>query len=81
MKARSMKATPFLASIDWAMAGATLANADSEDQIAFFKAFVNECNSWGTRLQGEKQLSFINAGLTTQEREDLSMITYIADSE
>jgi hypothetical protein len=62
--------------IDWEYLGAVLAREGDDCQVPFFKAFVKECNSWGTRLQVEKQLAFINIGLTREERETLSMIGY-----
>ena len=62
--------------IDWEYVGALLAQGDSNDQVAFFRAFVKECGSWGTHLQVEMQLAFVNAKLTSDERETLSMITY-----
>lgn len=36
-----------LRDIDWAQAGASLAQVDDEDQAAFFQAFVRECLTWG----------------------------------
>jgi hypothetical protein len=61
---------------DWELIGAVLARADDTAQATMLKAFVRECETWGTRLQVEKQMSFINAKLTAEERETLSMITY-----
>ena len=65
-----------LRDIDWDYAGAALARESDNEQVQFFKAFIKECNSWGTRLQVEKQLSFINLKLTKEERETLSMLSY-----
>lgn len=62
--------------IDWEYIGAALANEGSDQQIKFFEAFVKEMNKWGTSLQVEKQLCFINLGLSSASRETLSMITY-----
>lgn len=62
--------------IDWEYLGALLAQSGDNEQAAFLKAFVKECNSWGTRYQVEKQLAFINRKLTKEERETLGMITY-----
>lgn len=62
--------------IDWGEVGAMLAQRNDEDQIAFFKAFVKECNSWGTNHQVEQQLACINIKLTPEEISTLSMITY-----
>lgn len=65
-----------LRDIDWDQAGAMLAQGDSDDQIAFFKAFVKECLGWGTKLQVEKQLAIVNLGLTEGERSVLGMLSY-----
>lgn len=67
------------ADADWQYVGALLAQANSDDQVAFFRAFVRECESWGTRLQVEQQLAFVNRMLTSRERETLSMIGYEDD--
>ncbi len=61
---------------DWEYIGAVFANTGSDDQIKFFKAFIKECGSWGTRLQVEQQLSYINIGLAKEEREALSMLSF-----
>ena len=65
-----------LVDVDWGHIGAVLAHGDDNDQAAFFKAFVKECGAWGTRLQVERQLAFVNLKLTKDERETLSMISY-----
>jgi hypothetical protein len=62
--------------IDWAYIGALLAREGDEEQAAFLKSFVKECNSWGTHYQVEKQLAGVNHKLTHEEREQLSMISY-----
>ena len=62
--------------IDWAYIGALLANAGDDSQIPFFKSFVKECKSWGTSYQVGIQLAYINGGLTDEEKEVLSGITY-----
>ncbi len=62
--------------IDWKYVGALLAQSDDNAQIDFFKHFVKECKSWGTNYQVGMQLSFINNGLTDDEKETLSMISY-----
>jgi len=62
--------------IDWEYLGAVLAQSDSCDQAVFFKSFVKECLSWGTRLQVETQLSCVNKELTNEERGVLGMIGY-----
>jgi len=61
---------------DWAYVGACLARSDSNEQVEFFRAFVKECQSWGTRLQVESQLAHVNLELTPEERETLAMIGY-----
>ena len=61
---------------DWEFKGATLARADHHEQTAFLKAFVKECNSWGTNLQVQSQLAWVNNELSKEEKEILSMITF-----
>ncbi len=63
--------------IDWKHVGAKLANLSDHEQADFFKGFVKECLSWGTRYQAEGQLAHINHKLSEDEKELLSMITYI----
>lgn len=65
--------------IDWQYMGALLAQQSDQEQIPFFKAFVKECLSWGTHLQVEQQLAFINLGLTDDERSVLKMIPFKED--
>jgi hypothetical protein len=65
-----------LKDIDWCYVGALLAQSDDNAQIAFFKQFVKECNGWGTSYQVGMQLTYINEGLTDDEKETLSMISY-----
>lgn len=67
-----------LRDIDWEQVGAELACGDDHDQIAFFKSFLKECQSWGTRYQVETQFAMINDKLTDEEREALKMISYTA---
>ena len=62
--------------IDWEYLGALLARADDNEQSAFLKSFVKECNSWGTHFQVESQLAGVNLKLTREEKETLRMITY-----
>jgi len=62
---------------DWEYLAALLADGDDNDQVAFFKAFLKECSSWGTRLQVENQFAFINGKLTDAEKEAFSMISYM----
>ena len=61
---------------DWKLIGAELANEDGEKQADFFRGFVKECLSWGTRYQAEFQLAGVNRLLTDEEKELLSMIGY-----
>lgn len=61
---------------DWEYVGALLARGDDNEQAAVLKAFVKECLTWGTRLQVERQLAFVNAKLTHEEREVLAMLSY-----
>ena len=65
--------------IDWKLVGAQLANLGDEEQADFFKAFIKECNGWGTRYQVESQFAAINAKLTDEEREQFSMIGYTGE--
>ncbi len=69
-----------LRDIDWAQAGAELARGDDNDQTEFFKAFIKEANSWGTRHQVEMQLAYVNGKLTKEERETLGMLSYISEA-
>jgi hypothetical protein len=64
---------------DWEYVGAKLARADDEEQTAFFKAFCKECSKWGTSAQVEWQIAGINAKLTKEERETLSMLSYMEE--
>ena len=61
---------------DWQYLGALLAQQDDNEQVAFFQGFAAECRSWGTHLQIEQQLAYVNNGLSKEDRELLSMITY-----
>lgn len=63
-------------SVDWALIGAELAQESDVEQVEFIKAFIKECNSWGTRHQVELQFAFINEKLTDEEKEALSMLSY-----
>ena len=65
-----------LRDIDWKQVGAELANCGDKEQAEFFKSFVKECSSWGTRHQIELQLSNVNQLLTSEERQTLGMIGY-----
>jgi len=62
--------------VDWAYIGALLARDDDNSQVTFFKSFINECNSWGTHYQIEKQFAMINIKLTDTEKEQLYMLSY-----
>lgn len=61
---------------DWPYVGACLANSDSKEQVEFFKAFIKECLSWGTRYQIEQQIAHINLDLTPDERRVLAMLGF-----
>lgn len=65
-----------LRDIDWQQVGAQLAQSSDDEQAEFFKAFVKECNTWGTRYQVEMQLAGVNQKLTTEEKQTLGMIGY-----
>lgn len=65
-----------LQDIDWAYVGAALAREGDNMQLAFFKSFVKECQSWGTAYQIELQLAGVNYKLTPKEREVLAMLGY-----
>ncbi len=62
--------------VDWEQVGAMLAQSDDNDQAAFFKSFVKECNTWGTMHQVEMQLAGVNQKLTQEEKQTLGMIGY-----
>ena len=65
-----------LRDLDWAQVGADLARGDSNDQTDFFKAFIKEMNSWGTRHQVEMQLAYVNGELSKEERKTLGMLSF-----
>jgi len=65
-----------LKEVDWQYIGASLAKACDDEQVEFFKAFVKECQVWGTHYQVENQLAGVNLKLTKDEREVLSMLGY-----
>jgi len=62
--------------IDWSYVGARLANEGDKEQSEFLKAFIKECNSWGTHFQVQTQLAHVNHLLTDDEKETLSMLSY-----
>jgi hypothetical protein len=62
--------------VDWAHIGALLARDDDNSQSTFLKAFIKECNSWGTHYQVEMQFARVNHKLTKEEKEQLSMLSY-----
>lgn len=68
-----------LQEIEWGYVGAKLAQEDDNAQAEFFKAFIKECLSWGTRYQAEGQLAHINLKLTSDERDLLAMLSYNKD--
>ena len=65
--------------VDFEYVGALLAQAGDDEQAKFLKAFVKECNSWGTRYQVEMQLAGVNLLLTNDEKKTLSMLGYKSD--
>jgi hypothetical protein len=62
--------------VDWETADALLANANDGEQVKFFKAFVNECLSWGTFHAAQTQLATVNRKLDERDRRLLSMLGY-----
>ncbi len=62
--------------VDWAYVGARLAQSGDDSQARFFKAFLKECSSWGTRFQVEQQLACVNQKLTPEERAAIGMLGY-----
>ena len=60
----------------WEHVGAMLADSNADEQAAFFKAFIRECDSWGTHFQVQSQLATINLRLNKHERETISMLGY-----
>lgn len=70
-----------LAEPDWAYIGAVLGRADDNAQAEFFKSFVKECLSWGTAMQVERQLCFVNGKLTAKEKDTLGMLVYKDQAE
>ena len=67
--------------IDWAYMGAMLANEGDVEQVEFISAFLKECKTWGTKYQVEKQFAFVNAKLTDEEKEALSMLSFNEKNE
>lgn len=65
-----------LQDVEWGYVGARLANCGDDEQSEFFKAFIKECLSWGTRYQVGIQLAGVNHKLTPEEREVLSQLSY-----
>ena len=65
-----------LKEVDWEYVGAMFAREDDDKQADFLKAFIKECNSWGTHFQVGHQLACVNNRLTKEERETLSMLSY-----
>lgn len=65
--------------IDWKYIAAVLANEGEDKQSDFFKSFVAECNTWGTTHQVQMQMANINAKLSEDEKEMLSMIGYMEE--
>jgi len=61
--------------IDWKQVGAQLAEENDKEQADFFKSFVKECLTWGTRYQIEMQLIEISNKLTSEEKQILSIIS------
>lgn len=65
--------------IDWKYVASILANEGDDVQSDFFKSFVAECNTWGTVHQVQMQMTNINAKLSDDEKETLSMIVYVGE--
>ena len=65
-----------LRDVDWQQVGAQLAQSSDEEQAEFFKAFVKECNTCGTKHQVEMQLAGVNQKLSIEEKQTLGMIGY-----
>ncbi len=66
---------------DFKYLGAVLARAGDDEQAEFLKAFVAECQSWGTHYQVEYQLASVNSKLTPDEREILKMLGYTEEDD
>ena len=66
-------------SIDWSLVGAELAQDDDCAQVEFFKAFLKECQTYGTRHQTEMQLITISNQLTDEEKDLVQTIGYKGD--
>ena len=64
-----------LCEIEWGYIGSVLARQSDVEQTEFFKAFIKECNSWGTEYQVQSQLAMINLKMTDAERETLRMLS------
>ena len=51
-------------------------NADDGEQVEFFKAFANECLSWGSFHAAQTQFATVNKKLDERDRHLLSMLGY-----
>ena len=60
--------------IDWETLGSELANLSDEEQVKFFRGFINEIMQFGTHYKSEMQLLFIRDGLTEKQREFVATI-------
>ena len=67
--------------ISWAQAGALLAEADDNEQVEFFQAFVREFNTWETRRMVQAQLTEVNRRLSSDERRVLGELSYDEEGE
>ena len=65
-----------LQELDWRYVGAKLAQDDNNAQVDFFRGFIKECLTWGTRHQVEAQLATVNHKLTPDERRVIGMVGY-----
>lgn len=65
--------------VDWKHVGAVLANSGSDEQLDFFRSFIKETQSWGTKHQIHMQLAEVNKDLTEEERDIISMLGYQGD--
>ena len=59
--------------LDWELIGAMLANGGDDEQVPFFKSFLNEMRSWGTNHQIHFQLASIARQLNSADRELMSI--------
>lgn len=62
--------------MDWELVAAYLANEGDDIQIKFFTRMLKEMRSWGTDYEIELQLAAVNSGLSDDDKELLTILSY-----